>query len=95
MMIFKRLQRLSLVLFAAWSVPSASAQTAGPASTSSYAGLPLPAAMIRLSIKEVRAFDAALGGGFRKALYGTLPEDDGVALGFGQSQVGANLQDQW
>lgn len=95
MMILNRLQRLSLVLFAAWSVPSASAQTAGPASTSSYAGLPLPAAMIRLSIKEVRAFDAALGGGFKKALHGTLPEDDGVALGFGQSQVGAKLQDQW
>jgi hypothetical protein len=58
-------------------------------------GLPLPAAAIRLSIPDVAAFDAALGGGFKKALYGTLPEDDGVARGFGQSQVGAKLVDQW
>ncbi|HRB13682.1 MAG TPA: hypothetical protein PKU70_11790, partial [Vicinamibacteria bacterium] len=58
-------------------------------------GLPLPAAMIRLSIPDVGAFDAALGGGFKKALYGTLPEDDGVARGFAQSQVGAKLHDQW
>lgn len=57
--------------------------------------LPLPKAMIRLAIPDVAAFDAALGGGFRKALYGTLPEDDGVARGFNQSQVGAKLQDQW
>ncbi len=51
--------------------------------------------MIRLSIPDVPAFDAALGGGFKKALYGNLPNDDGVARGFGQSQVGAKLQDQW
>jgi hypothetical protein len=66
--------------------------TAPPAPAS---GLPLPPAMIRLAIPDVRAFDAALSGGFRKALYGTLPEDDGVARGFFQSQVGAKLQDQW
>jgi len=58
-------------------------------------GLPLPAALVRLSIPDVPAFDAALGGGFKQALYGTLKEGDGVALGFGQSQVGAKLQDQW
>lgn len=58
-------------------------------------GLPLPASMIRLSIPDVPAFDAALGGGFQKALHGTLPADDGVARGFNQSQVGAKLQDQW
>ena len=58
-------------------------------------GLPLPASMIRLSIPDVPALNAALGGGFRKALHGTLPEDDGVARGFNQSQVGAKLQDQW
>jgi hypothetical protein len=63
--------------------------------TTAASGLPLPAAMIRLAIPDVRAFDAALGGGFRKALYDTLPEDDGVARGFLQSQVGAKLQDQW
>jgi hypothetical protein len=83
-----------------WSIPAASlllavsvqAQTATPVPSS---GLPLPAAMIRLAIPDVRAFDAALGGGFKKALYGTLAEDDGVARGFLQSQVGAKLQDQW
>ena len=75
---------------------SGSAQTAPPPpSAPANPGLPLPAAMIRLSIPDVRAFDAALGGGFKKALHGTLPEDDGVARGFGQSQVGAKLQDQW
>lgn len=58
-------------------------------------GLPLPAAMIRLFIPDVPAVDAALSGGFKKALYGTLPDDDGVARGFAQSQVGAKLHDQW
>ncbi|MEO8359039.1 MAG: hypothetical protein ABI672_03330 [Vicinamibacteria bacterium] len=73
---------------------TASPQTAAPVSPS-IAGLPLPDAMVRLSIKDVRAFNAALGGGFKKALYNTLPENDGVAAGFGQSQVGAKLTDQW
>ena len=67
----------------------------GPAGVPLSAALPLPAAMIRLAIPDVPALDAALGGGFKKALYGTLPEDDGVARGFGQSQVGAKLEDQW
>ena len=58
-------------------------------------GLPLPKAMIRLSISDVPAFDRALGGGFRNALQGTLPAEDGVAAGFRQSQVGAKLIDQW
>jgi hypothetical protein len=58
-------------------------------------GLPLPKAMIRLSIPDVPAFDRALGGGFRNALLGTLPAEDGVAAGFRQSQVGAKLVDQW
>jgi len=79
----------------ALSFSSAWAQAPGAATAPATPGLPLPGAMIRLSIPDVRAFDAALGGGFRKALYGTLPEDDGVARGFAQSQVGAKLHDQW
>ena len=71
------------------------AQTAPARPAPASSGLPLPSAMVRLSIPDVRAFDAALGGGFKKALYGTLPDQDGVALGFGQSQVGAKLLDQW
>lgn len=67
----------------------------GPVASAQPEGLPLPASMIRISIPDVSAFDAALGGGFRKALHGTLSEDDGVARGFNQSQVGAKLQDQW
>ena len=85
-----RLAQMPLSLVVALSLTPVWAQEA-PAP----AGLPLPAAMIRLSIPDVRAFDAALGGGFKKALYGTLPEDDGVARGFAQSQVGAKLHDQW
>jgi hypothetical protein len=79
----------------AFLVSSALAQSPAPAAAPATTGLPLPAAMIRLSIPDVRAFDAALVGRFRKALYGTLPEDDGVARGFAQSQVGAKLHDQW
>lgn len=83
-----------LASLAAATVASLSAAPA-PAAEASATGLPLPAAMIRLAIPNVAAFDAALGGGFRSALHGTLPEDDGVARGFGQSQVGAKLADQW
>ncbi len=70
-------------------------QTPPPRGAVVSGGLSLPPAFVRLSIPDVPAFDAALGGGFKNALYGTLSEGDGVALGFGQSQVGAKLQDQW
>ena len=93
MMIQARAYRSSLALAALLvaALPGSAQNAAIPTTP----GLPLPAGMIRLSIPDVRAFDAALGGGFKKALYGALPEDDGVARGFGQSQVGAKLQDQW
>jgi hypothetical protein len=83
--------RTSLFAASVFSLGGLSAEAQAAAAP----GLPLPAAMIRVSIPNASAFDAALGGGFRKALYGTLPEDDGVARGFSQSQVGAKLQDQW
>ena len=90
------LMRTGLCFLAALSMTvSGHTQPVAPSVSLLTRGLPLPAAMIRLSIPDVRAFDAALGGGFKKALYGTLPEDDGVARGFAQSQVGAKLQDQW
>ena len=87
-----RLHRFAL--FATAIVASFGAARAH-AAESPASGLPLPAAMIRLAIPNVAAFDAALGGGFRNALHGTLPEDDGVSRGFNQSQVGAKLTDQW
>lgn len=87
--------RFPVALFAlAASLVAVSPGEAQPRAASPR-GLPLPAAAIRLSIPDVAAFDAALGGGFKKALYDTLPDDDGVARGFGQSQVGAKLVDQW
>lgn len=91
MMLTARIPRLALSLSLGLSLAGgiASAQPVRER------GLPLPASMIRLSIPDVPAFDAALGGGFRKALHGSLPENDGVARGFNQSQVGAKLQDQW
>lgn len=90
-----RLLHPSLSLGLALSLTPVWAQEAPAPAAPATVGLPLPAAMIRLAIPDVRAFDAALGGGFKKALYGTLPEDDGVARGFAQSQVGAKLHDQW
>lgn len=92
-MTFTRKRVLTVAAVALWAA-TALPQTAAPVSPS-VAGLPLPDAIVRLSIKDVRAFNAALGGGFKKALYNTLPENDGVAAGFGQSQVGAKLTDQW
>ncbi|MBK5257398.1 MAG: hypothetical protein JJE39_15335 [Vicinamibacteria bacterium] len=97
MTLLNRRSRFLLSLGVLCLAASAWSQTAppAPASASASSGLPLPQALVRLAIPDVPAFDAALGGGFKKALYGTLPEGDGVALGFGQSQVGAKLQDQW
>lgn len=88
-----RLRRLTVLALSAAAVLSGF--PAAAAAEAPVSGLPLPAAMIRLAIPDVAAFDAALGGGFRQALHGTLPEEDGVARGFNQSQVGAKLNDQW
>jgi hypothetical protein len=77
-----RLLHMPLSLVVAFSLTPVWAQEAPAPSAPATAGLPLPAAMIRLAIPDVGAFDAALGGGFKKALYGTLPEDDGVAPSF-------------
>ncbi len=65
----------------AWSAPDA--------------GLPLPAAPIRLVIPDPAAFDAALTGAYRRALTGEADEDDPVVSGWRQSRVGAKLEAQW
>ena len=56
---------------------------------------PLPDAPLRLVIPDVGAFDAALGGSFRAALTGTLPESDPAYAAWRQTQVGAKLIAQW
>jgi hypothetical protein len=58
-------------------------------------GLPLPEAPVRLVIPDARAFDAALGGAYRKALTGEAAEDDPVVSAWRRSQVGAKLEAQW
>jgi len=58
-------------------------------------GLPLPAAPVRLVIPDVPAFDAALGGGFRRALTGEMESEDPVLNAWRQTQVGAKLELQW
>ncbi len=58
-------------------------------------GPPLPDAPLRLVIADVGAFDAALGGSFRAALTGNLPDDDPAYAAWRQTQVGAKLIAQW
>jgi hypothetical protein len=58
-------------------------------------GVALPEAPVRLWIPDASAFDQALGGGFRRALTGTLDESDGVANAWRQTQVGSKVTAQW
>lgn len=94
MTIFQRCASFRLGL-GLWLMAAASWSQTAPTPAPALRSWPLPTAPVRLVIPDVPAFEAALGGGFQKALYGTLPEGDGVGLGFGQSQVGAKLEDQW
>ena len=55
----------------------------------------LPAAPVRVIINDARAFDAALGGRFRAALTGNLPDGDPVAAAWRQTTVGSKLAQQW
>lgn len=67
------------------------AATAGAAD----APLPLPKAPVRVVIPDAAAFDAALGGAFRKALNGAADEGDPVATAWRRTRVGSKLEDQW
>ena len=77
------MKTLALLLAAATALP-ASAQP-----------LPLPEAPVVLVSTDPAALDRVLSGGLRKALAGTLGEDDPVAKGLRQSRVGAKLDEQW
>jgi hypothetical protein len=59
------------------------------------AGLPLPAAPVRVLIPDAAAFDAALGGAYRRAFNGEASEDDPLVAAWRQSQVGGKLEAQW
>lgn len=85
--------RLERVARAAALLLLATRLTAGPAHAAD--GPPLPDAPLRLVIPDVAAFDAALGGSFRAALTGSLPDDDPAYGAWRQSQVGAKLIAQW
>jgi len=56
--------------------------------------LPLPEAPVVVVSTDPAALDRALSGGFRKALAGTLPEDDPVGRGIRQTRVGGKLEEQ-
>lgn len=87
------LDRLRLVLVVLAALAGASpfaARTARAAES-----WPLPDAPLRLVIPDVRAFDAALGGSFRAALTGSVPESDAAVAAWRQTQVGAKLLAQW
>jgi hypothetical protein len=58
-------------------------------------GLPLPAAPLRVVIPDVAAFDAALTGGYRRALTGRPEDGDPVTAAWRRSPVGSKLEAQW
>lgn len=81
---------LTLAITLACVLPAVRAAAADQA-----AGVALPEAPVRLWIPDATAFDQALGGGFRRALTGTLEEGDGVAGAWRQTQVGSKVSAQW
>jgi hypothetical protein len=63
--------------------------------TAQGAGLPLPKAPVRILIRDVAAFDAALTGSYRRALTGEPEEDDPVVTAWLRTPVGSKLEAQW
>ena len=57
--------------------------------------LPLPPAPVRVVIPDAPAFDAALGGAFRRALNGAPEDTDSVSAAWRRTRVGSKLEDQW
>ena len=58
-------------------------------------GLPLPPAPVRVVVPDVAALDAALSGGYRRALLGEPEEGDPLVAAWRQSPVGSKLEAQW
>lgn len=57
--------------------------------------LPLPQAPVRLLVPDVKAFDAALTGGFRRFATGRPRPADTAVAAWRRTQVGSKLEDQW
>jgi hypothetical protein len=56
---------------------------------------PLPPAPVRVVIEDPAAFDAALGGAFRRALVGEIQDGDPVVAAWRRTRVGSKLEEQW
>lgn len=59
------------------------------------ADLPLPPAPVRVVVSDVKAFDAALTGAYRRVVVGKPQPGDPLLAAWRRSQVGAKLEDQW
>lgn len=57
--------------------------------------LPLPDGPLVAVIHDVPGLDRALSGGLRKALTGSLPASDPVAVAWGRTRLGGKLDSQW
>lgn len=57
--------------------------------------LPLPEAPVRVLIPDVKAFDAALTGGFRRFASGRPRAADTAVAAWRRTQVGSKLEEQW
>jgi hypothetical protein len=79
--------RVTRFLICLWMLPAAAG--------AGEAGLPLPAAAVRVVIPDVAAFDRALTGSYRRAFTGEPEEGDSVVAAWRRTQVGAKLEDQW
>jgi hypothetical protein len=82
--------RMLALLFAVAALSGGSVEA-----VSAAGGLPLPAAPVRVVIPDAAAFDAALGGAFRRVLSGEPEDGDPVVAGWRRTRVGTKLEDQW
>ena len=57
--------------------------------------LPLPDAPVRVVIPDVKAFDAALTGAYRRFAIGKPRTGDPLVSSWRKTQVGSKLEDQW
>ena len=57
--------------------------------------LPLPDAPVRVVIPDVKAFDAALTGAYRRFAVGRPKAGDPLISSWRKTQVGSKLEDQW
>jgi hypothetical protein len=68
---------------------------AGFAFGAAEVALPLPDAPVRVLIPDVKAFDAALTGAYRRLATGKPKNGDPLLSAWRRTQVGSKLEDQW